>query len=259
MSNVRSRLVSSKTISSATLIAVLLLWIIISSSGRVPKLFLPTPADVYHTAAELWQSGTLQRNIGVTLARVLIGYGAGVMVALFLGMLMGWYRVVDAMVDPLYQLWRPVPPIAIIPLFILWFGIGELSKMLVIFGGALGASLINVVSGVKNVPRIYIEAAQILGAGNWQILRRVVIPTALPYVFAGMRVALALAFGVVVASELIASVEGIGFMLMMGRNLLRTDMIIVGIVIIGGCAYGLDFILRRVEQRLTGWMERRGA
>lgn len=259
VSSIRRRLGSSRTISSVTLIAVLLLWVIISGSGRVPKLFLPTPADVFNAAAELWGSGALQRNIAITLARVLVGFSGGVALALLLGMLMGWYRVVDAVVDPLYQLWRPVPPIAIIPLFILWFGIGELSKVLVIFGGALGASLINVVSGVKNVPRIYIEAAQILGAGNWQILRRVVIPAALPYVFAGMRVALALAFGVVVASELIASVEGIGFMLMMGRNLLRTDIILVGIVLIGGFAYGLDFILRSVERRLTSWMERRSA
>lgn len=249
--------VSSRAISVATLVVVALLWIVIPGIVDVPKLFLPTPGDVYGAAKELWLSGTLQRNVAVTLARVLIGYSAGVLVALILGILMGWYRVIDSAVDPLYQLWRPIPPIAIIPLFILWFGIGELSKVLVIFGGALGACLISVVSGVKNVPRIYIEAAQILGAKDRQIFQRVVIPSALPYVFAGMRVALALAFGVVVASELIASVEGIGFMLMMGRNLLRTDIIFVGIVLIGGCAYGLDFVLRSVERRLTAWMERR--
>lgn len=248
---------STRAISLVSVASVALLWVIVSSTLPVPKLFLPTPMDVYLAAEELWLSGALQRNIAVTLTRVLVGYTSGVAVALIVGVLMGWYRVVDATVDPLYQLWRPIPPIAIIPLFILWFGIGELSKVLVIFGGSLGACLINVVSGVKNVPRIYIEAAQILGARNPQIFRRVVIPSALPYVFAGMRVALALAFGVVVASELIASVEGVGFMLMMGRNLLRTDIIFVGIFLIGGSAYSLDFALRTLERRWTAWMERR--
>lgn len=231
-------------------------WIALTETGFIPKLFLPSPVDVGKLAVEMIQNGRLQANVLASLKRIAIGYSTGTVAAIMVGFLMGRYPMFEAIVDPLFQLWRPVPPIAAIPLMILWVGIGELSKVLVIAGGTFAVCLISVVTGIKNVPRLYLDSARVMGAKEMDILRYVILPSSVPYILSGMRTSIATAFGVMVAAELIASFEGIGFMLIMGKNLLRTDMILLGLILIGLMVYIADLILKRVDRHLTAWMER---
>lgn len=245
-----------KKISLAVVFGVFLLWLAVAELGNIPKLFLPSPLDVLALAKEMASRGVLQNHIRVSLYRILAGYGIGAAAAIIVGLLMGRYRIIEAIIDPIYQMWRPVPPIAAIPLIILWVGIGEDSKLIVIAGGTFAVCLINVVTGIKNVPRLYLESARVLGSSEFQIFRNIIIPSAVPYILSGMRTAMGVALGVMVAAELIASFEGIGFILIMGKNLLRTDMIFLGIILIGMISYFSDLLLRKLDSYLTRWMER---
>lgn len=245
-----------KRVSICVIILAITIWIAVTESGLIAELFLPSPVSVVKLGVEMWQSGRLQANVLASSRRVLIGYSIGTVTAIIIGLLMGRYRIVEAIIDPIFQVWRPIPPIAAIPLLILWVGIGEASKIIVIAGGTFAVCLISVITGIKNVPRIYIDSARILGAKELDIFRYIILPSAVPYILSGMRTSIASAFGVMVAAELIASFEGIGFMLIMGKNLLRTDMIFLGLILIGLMVYISDIILKRVESRLTGWMER---
>nr|WP_273701642.1 ABC transporter permease [Tepidanaerobacter acetatoxydans] len=202
------------------------------------------------------KNGSLQRNVLASTKRILVGYSIGTIAAIIFGFIMGRYRLVEAIFDPLFQIWRPIPPVAAIPLMILWVGIGELSKFIVIAGGTFAVCLINVVTGIKNVPKLYIDSARILGSNELQIFANIILPYSVPYILSGMRTSIGIAFGVMVAAELIASFEGIGFMLIMGKNLLRTDMIFLGLILIGVMVYIADVFLKKVEQHFTKWMER---
>lgn len=245
-----------RRVSIGVIILALSIWVAVTESGLIAELFLPSPISVVKLGAEMWRNGRLQANIMASFRRVLIGYSIGTVMAIIIGLLMGRYSIAEAIIDPLFQVWRPIPPIAVIPLLILWVGIGEASKIIVIAGGTFSVCLISVITGIKNVPRIYLDSARILGAKELDIFRYIILPSAVPYILSGMRTSIASAFGVMVAAELIASFEGIGFMLIMGKNLLRTDMIFLGLTLIGLMVYISDIILKRVESRLTGWMER---
>jgi len=245
-----------RRVSVGVIVLALALWVAVTESGLIAELFLPSPTSVIKLGMEMWRNGRLQANVIASLRRIVIGYSLGTVAAIVIGLLMGRYRIVEAIIDPIFQVCRPVPPIAAIPLLILWVGIGEESKILVIASGTFAVCLISVITGIKNVPRIYIDCARILGAKELDVFRYIILPSAVPYILSGMRTSIASAFGVMVAAELIASFEGIGFMLIMGKNLLRTDMIFLGLMLIGLMVYASDIVLKRIENRLTGWMER---
>ncbi len=195
-------------ISTLSLLTVFGLYTIISNSGRVNAVLLPTPQAVAQAAVDLWTGENLPQDILTSLGRVLTGYAIGVGLAILLGTLMGWFWVVDAVFDPLVEMIRPVPPLAYIPLVILWFGIDETPKIIVITLGCFLTCIINVITGVKNVPLVYIEAARTMGAKDRNLFFDVAIPAAIPYILTGMRVALATAWTILVASELIAAQRG---------------------------------------------------
>lgn len=253
---VKGRISREKKISFAVLSGLFLVWFAVTETGSISPLFLPSPLNVFDLAKDMASRGVLQNHIRVSLYRILTGYSIGVGIAIVIGLFMGRYKLVEALIDPIYQIWRPVPPIAAIPLIILWVGIGEDSKLLVIAGGTFAVCLINVVTGIKNVPRLYLESARVLGSTELQVFRNIIIPSAIPYILSGMRTSMGVALGVMVAAELIASFEGIGFMLIMGKNLLRTDMIFLGIISIAVIAYASDLLLRKLDSYLTRWMER---
>ncbi len=247
-----------KTIASAiSLLTVFLVYTVVSNSGRINEVLFPPPQAVASAAITLWTQENLALDILSSLARVLAGYSIGVTLAIILGTLMGWFWVVDGIFDPLVELIRPVPPLAYIPLMILWFGIDETPKIIVITLGCFLTCIINVVTGVKNVPLVYIEAARTMGANSRHLFFDVAIPAAVPYILTGVRVALGTAWAILVASELIAAQRGLGFMMTNARRFVRTDSIFVGIICIGLMAFTMDRILRFVNARLTSWMERR--
>ncbi|MGI5834865.1 MAG: ABC transporter permease [Chloroflexota bacterium] len=244
-------------ISIASLVTLFIAYAIVSNSGRVNATLFPPPQAVVSAAIALFAEENLSIDILTSLGRVLTGYTIGVTLAILLGALMGWFWLVDAVFDPIVELIRPVPPLAYIPLMILWFGIDETPKIMVITLGCFVSCIINVVAGVKNTPLVYIEAARTMGAKSKDLFFTVAIPSALPYILTGMRVALGTAWAILVAAELIAAQRGLGFMMTNARRFIRTDSIIVGIICIGLLAFLMDRALRYVNIRLTCWMERR--
>ncbi len=244
-------------ISVLSLLTLFSLYTLVSNSGRVNPTLFPSPQAVVSAAITLWSEENLPSDILTSLGRVLTGYTVGVTLAILLGALMGWFWLADAVFDPLVELIRPVPPLAYIPLMILWFGIDETPKIMVITLGAFVSCIINVVAGVKNVPLVYVEAARTMGANSRHLFFTVALPAALPYILTGMRVALATGWAILVAAELIAAQRGLGFMMTNARRFVRTDSIIVGIICIGLLAFAMDRALRYLNQRMTSWMERR--
>jgi len=215
--------------------------------SRTP--YFPTPLQVLRGIVELLRNGTLVQHVSASLMRVTIGYLAALMVAIPLGVLMGWFPRVFRAVNPLIQLLRPISPIAWIPLAILWFGIGNLSPIFLIFLSSFFPMVVGTVSGVHGVEREYIRAAMNFGITGNRILRLVVVPAALPQIIVGMRIGLGIAWLVVVAAEMIAIDSGLGYLIIDSRNAgNRYDLVVAAMVIIGTIGFLLDILMRRLEQ-----------
>jgi ABC-type nitrate/sulfonate/bicarbonate transport system permease component len=239
------------------LLAFTVAWLVVTNAGWVHSLFLPTPQSVLRAYRTLHENGFLLSSIAATLQRVLLGYAIGTTAGVAIGLFMGWFRTVYDVLNPPFQFVRAIPPLAFISLYILWFGIGEEPKVIMIAAGCAIATIINTIAGVRNVPRIYLEAARTLGARPRHLFLRIVLPAALPYVLTGYRVALTMAWGLVVASELIAAQRGLGYLLLQAREYLQTNVIFASIFVIGLLALVMDDLLMRLENHLTRWMERR--
>lgn len=218
---------------------------------------LPTPAEVVRTAGHLFADGSLEADIRASVVRVLIGFGLGVAVAVPVGFLMGWYRIVRAVVEPYVQFVRTIPPLALIPLVILVLGIGETAKVLVIALAVFLVCVIATFQGVVSVDRTTINAARVLGAGDVTLFWRVVIPASSPYIIVGMRVGLGAAWTTLVAAELIAAQHGLGRMIQQAALYFDVPTILVGLFCIGVLGFLMDRLLLLLERRLTSWQERR--
>ncbi|MET9274739.1 ABC transporter permease [Kribbella sp. NPDC003557] len=220
-------------------------------------LKLPTPPEVVSQAITLTGNGTLGKDVLASLTRVLIGFALGTAAAIPVGFLMGWYAVVRGLVEPWIQFFRTVPPLAIIPLAIVLMGIGEAPKIFVIFLAAFLACVISTFQGVVNVDRTLINAARVLGARDAAIFARVVVPASTPFILVGMRVGLGSAWATLVAAELIAAQQGLGFRMQNAQLYYDLPTIFVGLISIGVLGLLMDRILLTAERRLTGWQERR--
>lgn len=215
----------------------------------------PLPPEVVASFAEGIRDGWLLDNTLASLGRVLTGFVLGVALAIPAGFLMGWYRLARGLVEPWVQFFRTVPPLALIPLVIVFLGIGETAKVFVIFLASFLACVIATFQGVKNVDVTLINAARVLGAKDGTIFLRVVIPASTPFMFVGMRVALGSAWATVVASELLGAPTGLGRMMQAAQQFLQTDRIVVGIIMIGALGFLMDRLLMLAERRLTSWQE----
>jgi NitT/TauT family transport system permease protein len=184
--------------------------------------------------------------------RVLGGFAIGAGLALPLGLFMGARPLVYEMMNPLLQLLRPIPPIAYIPLAILWFGLGNPPAFFLISLGAFFPVLMNTIAGVRNVDAIYLRAARNLGAGEWTLFRRVMVPAAMPYILTGLRVGIGIAFIVVIVAEMIAVNAGLGYRILEAREYFWSDKIIAGMITIGLAGLGIDLAMNR----LNGWLLR---
>jgi len=240
-------------LAAASLIGIVALWQLATGMGWINEVLLPSPVDIVKALAASLADGTLVTNIIASLVRVVEGFVLAFVVAVPLGIAMGLSRVIDGLLDPVLELLRPIPPIAVIPLAILWFGIGELSKVWIIAYGAFFPILVNTMAGFREVERVHVRAAQALGANRYQIFRDVVLRSALPFVIVGARLGMSMAFIVLVAAELIASSSGRGFMISDARYKFRTDQIFLGMACIGVLGFGLNVLLLAAERRLLKW------
>ncbi len=247
----RTRIVVG-TISLGSLI---LLYTLVSNFSGVNPALMPPPQAIGATFWRMMADGSLWEDTAASLLRILVGYSIGTSLAILIGTLMGWFRIVEFIFDPIVEAFRPVPPLAYIPLIILWIGIGEESRILVLVMASFLTCIVNAYSGMKQVPRVYVEAARTLGASEATIFRRVALPFALPYIFAGMRVAMAASWATLVAAELVAAQSGLGYMLQAGRRFFDTSVVMVGIITIGILAFTLDRLFRFAQSRLNRWEE----
>ncbi|MCY3878117.1 MAG: ABC transporter permease subunit [Rhodobacteraceae bacterium] len=227
---------------------------------QMEPIWLPSPEAVvfrfWEIAAEGYQNFTLLEHLGWSLLRVLAGFLAGSLIGIPLGYAMGlsgWFR---GWFDPIVEFMRPVPPLALIPLVIIWFGIWETGKIILLFLAALWIMTIAARAGVSGVNISKIHAAYSLGASRWQILRYVIAPNSLPEIFTGARVAMGVCWGTVVAAELVAAQKGAGMMIIAASKFQLTDIVIMGIILIGIIGYGIDILMRRAENRLVPWKGR---
>ncbi|MFK7879800.1 ABC transporter permease [Roseobacter sp.] len=224
---------------------------------QMEPLYLPAPEKVWSRtlviASEGFRNFTLLEHLGYSLFRVVLGFVLGALVGIPLGYAMGlsdWFR---GWFDPIVEFMRPVPPLALIPLVIIWAGIGEAGKIILLFLAALWIMAIAARSGVSGVKISKVHAAYSLGASKWQIMRYVIVPNSLPEIFTGARVAMGVCWGTVVAAELVAAEQGAGMMIMTASKFQNTDIVIMGIILIGVIGFGIDMLMRWAERILVPW------
>jgi taurine transport system permease protein len=242
------------------LAALMALWIVSSAFGWVKPFYWPTiggVADrVVRLATEGYRNVALWEHIGISVYRVLSGVFYGAVLGVPLGFAMGLSSVVRGLFDPIVEFMRPVPPLALIPLIILWFGIDETAKIFLLFLASLFIMTIAARAGVSSVSIAKVHAAYSLGASRLQIMRHVILPNALPEIFTGLRTAMGVCWGTVVAAELVAADRGLGSMIMIAKNFLQTDTVVIGIIIIGLIGYGIELLMRWLEKNLIPWKGR---
>jgi sulfonate transport system permease protein len=234
-------------------IAVIAVWQGLFYLGFLNPVLLPPPSQVALTFWDLLKSGDLLRHIGISILRVLEGFAIAALLGLLLGVGIGLSRTLDRWTDLIIQVVKPIPPIAWIPLAILWFGIGEQSKVYIIFLGAFFPIIINTIDGIRQTDGKFVELARILAVPRFKFVRQVVLPGALPAIMTGLRVGLMVAWMCVVAAELIAASSGIGYLIMDARQLSQSDVVLVGMISIGVVGKLMDSLIKILEKRLITW------
>ena len=245
-------------LSVASLCGFFLFWYCIVEFEVIARNLLASPGEVVDTFISKLSSrapdgATLGNHWMASMKLALIGYISAVVIGAPLGLLMGWFKKVDSVVKPIFELIRPIPPIAWIPLAILWFGIGLPAKAFIIWLSAFVPCVINSYAGIKLTEPVLISVARTFGASNFATFLKVGVPSALPMVFTGLRVSLSSAWMTLVAAELLAATEGLGYMIQMGRTLARPDVIIVGMLTIGFTGAIMAYVLEMFEGKLAPW------
>ncbi len=242
-----------KMLSILAPVALFLLWFVLTNYGIIKPLYFPKPQAVFSSILDL--KGTLVFHILATLTRVIIGYVLGVLVGLFLGLAMSYNKYMFASLNTIIESWRPVPPVALVPFFILWFGFSNTGKIvLVLFGVAL-IIVVNTIEAVKNVNPIYVQAAYSLGAAKRKVFFSVIFPAIIPELRSGLRIALALSVSLVIVSEFLGASIGIGYLINISKITFNTNTILLSALILGLISWLLDFILRKILDRATLWKE----
>jgi taurine transport system permease protein len=220
------------------------------ASLRVPSLFLPSPLETWEGFLELLDDGTLGTSILASGARILVGWGLGVAVGVPLGIFMGYFRWVRRLFDPYIEFFRFIPPIAFVTLAVIWLGPGEASKVALIFYTTVFIVTLNTIAGTVSVPELRLRAAASLGAGPLTTLRTVIVPSTVPYMVTGARLAMGNSFLTIVSAEIVAAQEGLGALIWNARNYSRTEWVFVGIITLGLLGFLFDRILRIAARTL---------
>ena len=236
-------------------------WEFIVRSGIVPRTMIAGPTDVIQlffiklTVAQP-DGATLGQHAWVSIQEAGIAYLLALAMGLPLGLLMGWFTVVRGLARPIFELIRPIPPIAWIPLTIFWFGIGLWGKVFIIWIAGIVPCVINAFVGVRMTNPVLIQMARTYGASDWQIFRQICVPSALPMVFGALQIALAYCWVSLVGAELLAADRGLGFLITMGRRLALPDMVVLGMVSVGLAGAAVGVIIDRIERRLLAGIRR---
>lgn len=246
------------TLSAATLAVLLAIWWAVAALQLVSPLFLPPPGQVLRKLIAIagpqgFMDATLWQHLAASLMRIVIALLAAVLLGVPVGIAMGLSPTVRGILDPLIELYRPVPPLAYLPLMVIWFGIGETSKILLIYLAIFAPVAMSALAGVKSAQQVRIRAAQSLGASRAQVLWLVILPGALPEILTGLRIGLGVGWSTLVAAELIAATRGLGFMVQSAGEFLATDVVLAGIAVIAIIAFLLELGLRALQRRLTPW------
>jgi ABC-type nitrate/sulfonate/bicarbonate transport system permease component len=249
----RSRRVAEFIARHWLLAALIVLWEYMSVRDPTLALQLPPPSEIYSGMLELLKKGALQRDVLASLKRVGISLLFASAIGFPLGALLGGSRKFAWSVEPIINFFRPIPPLAWIPLSILWFGIGDVQNEFIIFLAAFFPILLNTMEGVRDVDRQLIRAARTLGANRFVIASSVILPAAMPQMFVGLRVGTGIAWMALVAGELVAATSGLGYLINQGRYLFRSDYVIVGMVMIGVIGLMLDGLIRLAQSILMPW------
>jgi len=260
----------SRVASIASVAVVFLIWAAFTGSGwtfihaplswQMRPIWLPPPENVWSRLLEISANGyrnfTLWQHLSISIWRVFAGFFFGALIGIPLGFAMGLNSFLRGWFDPIVEFMRPVPPLALIPLVIIWYGIDEKAKVILLFLAALWIMAIAARSGVAGVKLSKVHAAYSLGASKWQLLRHVIMPNALPDIFTGARVAMGVCWGTVVAAELVAAERGAGFTIMVASRFMQTDIVLMGIILIGVIGYSIDVAMRMLERWLVPWKGR---
>jgi NitT/TauT family transport system permease protein len=240
-------------IASASFALWLIMWWAVTALGLIDPLFLPGPGAVLRRFWEWLRNGELLQDAGISTFRVMAGFFASAVMALPLGLLIGAYQPVRAFFEPLLEFARYLPAVAFVPVVLLWTGIGEASKITVIWIGTFFQMVIMLSEDVARVPLPQVEAARILGAGGREVVFLVLLRSAMPAMFDTLRITLGWAWTYLVVAELVAANSGLGYAILKAQRFLQTDRIFVGIIVIGLIGLGTDQLLRWVHRRLFPW------
>jgi taurine transport system permease protein len=244
-------------ISVVTMVVLFALWWLASHYRWLPPLFLPTPETVftrlYESAMGQLTDAPLATHFGWSMFRVFAAFIAACVTAIPIGIAMGVSRIARGIFDPPIEFYRPLPPLAYLPLIVIWFGIDEMSKVLLIYLACFAPLAMSARAGVRSVSQEQIHAAYSMGASKWQVILHVIIPGAMPEILTAMRIAIGFGWTTLVAAEMVAATHGLGQMVLNASNFLRTDIVIMGIVVIGAIAYLFDLLMRYVEHLVVPW------
>jgi NitT/TauT family transport system permease protein len=232
------------------------MWYGLAYSGLINEALIPKPHAVAVRFWELLTQARLPIDIWMSTQRVFLGVAAGITLAVPVGFVLGWYKQIRSFIDPLINFFRALPPIALIPLVVVYFGIGEFAKVVILFYASFFAGVIVMYEGIAQISPIYVRVARTLGATDSEIFRKVIIPLTVPHMLTALRVALGVAWATLVASELIAAQQGLGALIQNASSFFQLDIIYVGIICIGFIALAMDLAIRAFTKRLVSWQDR---
>ncbi|MCD7865835.1 MAG: ABC transporter permease [Clostridiales bacterium] len=248
---------TERKISVITVVVILLAWWLVTKIGMFPEIIIPSPKSVWVSFVTIIQNGykgyTLLQHLGTSLKRLGIAYLLVVVTAVPLGLLSGYVSKIRAILEPIVEFYRPLPPLAYYTILVLWMGIGESSKLTLLYLAGFAPVYIACVAGVIRIREDYINGAKTLGAGKAQIFFYVVFPAALTDVFTGLRTALGVEYTTLVAAEMVAAAKGIGWLVLDASNYLRSDIVFMGVILMGITGIILDQLIRLVERKVVHW------
>lgn len=246
-------------LSISSIVVMLLVWYLLTNVGSVSGVILPKPQDVWDSFVNLCVNGygtnkdTLFVHLMASFKRLLIAYGLSVITAIPLGLLAGYFPRVSSVITPFVEFYRPIPPLAYYTLLVLWFGINEESKVILLYLAGFAPIFIACVSGVKRISADYLNASYMLGANKLQTFLNVILPASLPDIFTGLRTAIGFEYTTLVAAEMVAARQGIGWMVLDASNWLKSDVVFVGVIIMGLTGILLSAAVMLLEKHIVHW------
>lgn len=244
----------------ASVVGILFVWWLVTTFGWVKPLFLPSPQAVWAKFAQIWREGYTNtpflEHLGISTARVFGAFLLACLIGIPVGIAMGMSPLVRGILDPPIEFYRPIPPLAYLPLMIIWFGIHETSKVALIFLACFAPIALGARSGVRSAAIEQIHAAYSFGASRWQVMTQVILPSALPEILTAMRIGIGFGWTTLVAAEMVAATKGLGYMVLTASQFLQTSTVIMGIIVIAAIAYAFDLLMRWIERKVVPWKGR---